>query len=276
MPAGGVFVCDDAVARVWQKSRGVIGHANLGSGRTAVVVLNDWMCDTSTWDAARPYLDGVRFTWVFADLRGYGRSKGLAGEFTIEEAAADVIELTNTLGLPEFAIVGHSMSSLIALHLAQHSPDRIARAVLLTPPPPTGFGADESRLDSLRAVARGDDSVRLNWVRSRLGERWSEGWVRFKAERWRACADPEAVAGYAAMFARRGLPEPAAQVVPPALAVTGEQDIEIMRREAVTKLLASTCPKLEVVALADCGHYPMQEAPPLLVATVERFLRPLR
>jgi hypothetical protein len=56
------------------------------------------------------------------------------------------------------------------------------------------------------------------------------------------------------------------------LAVTGEQDIEIMRQVSVTKLLAPVCERLTVTPLAECGHYPMQEAPPLLVAIIERFL----
>jgi len=58
----------------------------------------------------------------------------------------------------------------------------------------------------------------------------------------------------------------------PLLAVTGERDIEVMRRVAVTQLLAPICAQLVVTPLSDCGHYPMQEAPPLLVAIVERFL----
>lgn len=250
----------------------MLGHETLGSGSTRVVVLNDWMCDTSTWDGARSYLDGSSFTWVFADLRGYGRSRGQPGEFTAEEAAADVIELADALNWPRFALVGHSMSTLVALHLAQHRPDRIERVVVLTPPPPTGFGADEARLDALRGVARGDDSKRMNYLRARLGDRLSDGWARFKAERWRATSDPEAVAGYAAMFARRGLPEPTIRIGAPLLAVTGEQDVPIMRRESVTQLLAPLCEQLVVIPIADSGHYPMLETPPLLVATVERFL----
>jgi pimeloyl-ACP methyl ester carboxylesterase len=54
----------------------MIGHEEHGSGQHAVVILNDWICDTSTWDGAQAYLDTVRFTWAFADLRGYGRSRG--------------------------------------------------------------------------------------------------------------------------------------------------------------------------------------------------------
>jgi 3-oxoadipate enol-lactonase len=60
----------------------MIGHDKVGSGPLGVIVLNDWMCDTSTWDGARAYLDDDRFTWTFADLRGYGRSMGLDGEHT--------------------------------------------------------------------------------------------------------------------------------------------------------------------------------------------------
>jgi alpha/beta hydrolase fold len=94
-----------------------LGHELFGSGPTRVVVMNDWLCDTSTWDGARPLLDSARFTFAFADLRGYGRSRGRAGAFTIEEAAADVLALTTALGWTRFALLGHSMSSLIALHL---------------------------------------------------------------------------------------------------------------------------------------------------------------
>jgi pimeloyl-ACP methyl ester carboxylesterase len=250
----------------------MIGYDKVGSGTLGVIVLNDWMCDTSTWDCARDYLDKGSFTWTFADLRGYGRSIDRRGMFTVAEAAADVVSLADTLGWRRFAIVGHSMSSLIALHLAQHLPDRIDRAVVLTPPPPTGFGVDDATLDALRAIARSDDSERIRSLKARWGNRLSEHWIRFKAARWRACADPEAVAGYVAMFARDGLPNPTASITIPLLAVTGEQDAEIMRREAVTRSLAPLCERLVVAPLADCGHYPMQEAPPLLVTILERFL----
>ena len=45
-----------------------------------------------------------------------------------------------------------------------------------------------------------------------------------------------------------------------------------MRGDAVTQNLAPLCTYLTVTPLADVGHYPMQEMPPLTVALVERFL----
>ena len=250
----------------------MIGFETVGSGERGVVILNDWLCDTSTWDGARVYLDGSQFTWVFADLRGYGRSRDRRGQFTVEEAAADVSEVIDALGWGRFAIVGHSMSSLVALHLGQRLPDRVARAVVLTPPPPTSFGVDDATLDAMLAVARGDDATRVSALRAMWGDRLSESWIRFKVDRWRACADAEAVAGYVRMFARDGLPDSRAAITVPVLAVTGEKDGEHMRHANVRAALAPLCERLVVTAIADSGHYPTQETPPLLIAILERFL----
>ena len=70
------------------------------------------------------------------------------------------------------------------------------------------------------------------------------------------------------MFAQRGLPDPAARIAGPLLALTGEQDIEVMRSAAVSLVLPLADRLLTVTAIAHSGHYPMQEAPPLLVAII--------
>ena len=250
----------------------VLGHDRVGSGPRTVIVLNDWTSDTSTWDGARAYLDVTRFTWAFTDLRGYGRSIARDGAFTVAEAATDIIELADAQGWERFAIVGHSMSSLIALHLAQRHPERVERVVVLTPPPPAGFGADEATLEGIRALARGDDTARIAAFEQRSGQRLSPGFCAYKAARWRATAAPAAVSAYAAVFARDGMPDTATRITVPVLAVAGEHDVEAMRSAAVTRALTPLCERLDVVALAESGHYPMQELPALLVAHVERFL----
>ncbi|GAA4987234.1 alpha/beta hydrolase [Kineococcus glutinatus] len=250
----------------------LLGTGLVGSGPLGVVVLNDWISDAWSWGPTRPYLDTGRCTWALTDLRGYGRSRHLPGPHDLRTAVADVLALADSLGWARFAVVGHSMSSLVALHLAQHCPDRLVRAAVLCPPPPAGFGADEAGLAAPRAVARGDDEVRRARLSQMWGERLGASWLELKLRRWREAADPEAVAGYVAMFARDGLPEPAAPVRVPLLAVTGEEDVPVMRAAAVRELLAPLRPDVEVVPLAQVGHYPMQEAPPLLAAVLGRFL----
>lgn len=125
---------------------------------------------------------------------------------------------------------------------------------------------------SRRSVPASGRESRNNEHEMMWGDRLSKQWIRFKAARWRACAEPAAVAAYVAMFARDGLPDPTARVTVPVLAITGEQDAEPMCRDAVTAALGPLCDNLVVDSLTDCGHYPMQEAPPLLVTLVQRFL----
>ena len=156
----------------------LLGHELVGTGPVHVLIMNDWLCDTSTWEGARQFLDRARFSYVFADLRGYGRSRGRLGAFTLEEAASDVLALADGLGWARFAIVGHSMSALVALHLAQQHPERIARAVLLTPPPPTGFGADEAMIAASQSLALADDATRMSVFAQRFGTRLSSAWTR--------------------------------------------------------------------------------------------------
>ena len=209
---------------------------------------------------------------MFADLRGYGRSRGQDGRFTITEAAGDAVALADSLGWGRFAVVGHSMSALVALHMAQHHPDRIERTVLVTPSPPRGFGFDDATVQALRAGASGDDAARLGLLRRMQGTRLTEQWLRLKLERWRMSSDPEAVAAYTSMWAREGLPDPAAKVASPLLAITGEDDREDMRADATGAALRPLADDLTVVPFAGCGHAPMQEMPPLFATVVERFL----
>lgn len=251
----------------------MIGYDAIGTGERRVLVLNDWLCDTSTWEPTLPYLDREAFTWAFADLRGYGRSRGQRGEHTVEEAAADAIACADRLGWGRFTIVGHSMSTIVALHVAQGITERASAVVLVTPPPPSGFGYDEGTHAALREVALGDDARRTRALDRMLGERLGAAWMRFKLARWRATSDPDAVAAYLAMFGVRGLPDRTTPIASPVLAITGEHDAPPMRREAVEKALAPLCPKLTIASIGDAGHYPMQETPPLFAATIERFLR---
>jgi hypothetical protein len=64
----------------------MIGHEKLGLGTSALVVLNDSICDTSTWNGARNYLDRVTFTWAFANLSGHGH--GVNDAYTHENLEA--------------------------------------------------------------------------------------------------------------------------------------------------------------------------------------------
>ena len=52
-----------------------------GHGPIRVIALHDWFCDRSSWDTVLPYLSTAQFTYVFADLRGYGGSRQIPGSY---------------------------------------------------------------------------------------------------------------------------------------------------------------------------------------------------
>lgn len=67
---------------------------------------------------------------VAMDLRGHGRSTG-DGAITVESMAGDVEQLVRHLELPAVTLVGHSMGTLVAQHLAQQRPDLVDKLVLV-------------------------------------------------------------------------------------------------------------------------------------------------
>lgn len=248
-----------------------LGRETIGDGPARVIVLHDWMGDHRNYDPMVPYLDRAAFTWAFADLRGYGLSRGLPGRYDLREAADDVLALAAQLGWSRFHLVGHSMSTMTAQQVCRDAPDRVASMVLLTPVPPAGLRAPEAVLGFLERMAV-DEAVRRETFTQQGGARLSAGWTEFKLRRWWESARPEAARAYVRMFAAAAV-EGAARGDLPVLAVTGEHDAEHFREPAVRAALGAAYPGLEVAVCGNAGHYPMQETPAALAAIVERFLR---
>ncbi|WP_232442305.1 alpha/beta fold hydrolase [Burkholderia ubonensis] len=110
-----------------------LGYVQYGNGPIRVLVMHDWLGDHSSYDAVMPWLDGHALTYVFVDLRGYGQSINLDGEFTVEEIAADCIMLADRLGWRHFHIVGHSMTGMITQRIAANAPSRVTSAIAVCP-----------------------------------------------------------------------------------------------------------------------------------------------
>jgi pimeloyl-ACP methyl ester carboxylesterase len=237
-----------------------------------VLVLHDWFCDHSTWDPVLPYLTPDRFTYVFADLRGYGASREIAGTYSIDEAAQDTIAIADRLGWPQFALVGHSMSCLIVQRIMQLVPDRVSRVVAVTPVGPAGMGADEATVGVFRSLALADDETRFATLSRMWGTRLSETWIRYKLRRWRETASPAAAAEYVKLWATTDISAGARGLRTPMLIVAAAQDAPPFQAAALKQSVMPYYPNARLISLGESGHYPMQEQPPLLATEIERFL----
>lgn len=254
----------------------VLGHVMQGGGvqgggAEAVIVLHEWLGDSANWDLMRPYLDGERFTWVFTDLRGYGRSKAIEGAHTVEEAAADALALADALGFQRFHVVGHSMSGMIGQYLACTAPERVKALVAVCPVPASGFPADAAAKARMAAVLDDDEALR-EAIRLRTGHRYTPGWVEFKLGIARRAATRDAQRGYLDMFTGTDFAARAAGLATPILALLGAHDLPLYQEASVRERFGAWYPNLEVAVCREAGHYPMLECPPLTAALIERFV----
>ena len=101
-----------------------IGYTQIGSGQEKVLILHGWFGDYSVWEPTFNSLDQDAFTYVFIDYRGYGKSKDLEGNYTMNEIAKDAISLINNLGWDVFHLIGHSMGGMAMQRVTLNINDR--------------------------------------------------------------------------------------------------------------------------------------------------------
>ncbi|QEC48332.1 alpha/beta hydrolase [Baekduia soli] len=93
------------------------------------------------------------------DLRGHGHSDTPPDGYTLDDMAADLVDLLDALELERPAIVGHSYGADIALYLAATHPGRVSKVIAI-----------ESALPALEAVRSDEDWVGWTyWVQALEG-----------------------------------------------------------------------------------------------------------
>lgn len=85
--------------------------------------------DHTTLDALEPLAH--RFTLVFYDHRGNGRSTGAAATMTFDNLVADAEALREMLGFERWAVLGHSFGGHVALEYALRHPERVSHLILM-------------------------------------------------------------------------------------------------------------------------------------------------
>ena len=102
----------------------MVWHQTIGNGPTKVMVIHGWFWDHRVFTPIFDCLDTASYTYAFLDIRGYGNSRKISGEYTIGEVAADAIALADQLGWREFHVVGHSMGGKAAQKVAMDAGPR--------------------------------------------------------------------------------------------------------------------------------------------------------
>ncbi|RZJ01748.1 MAG: alpha/beta hydrolase [Brevundimonas sp.] len=247
----------------------LLAHQLLGSGPGRVLVLHDWNGDHASYHPMWPCLDGERFTYAFVDLRGYGASRDLAGQYTVEEVAADAFAVADHLGWARFHLIGHSMTGVAVQRMAVDAPTRIASVVALCPMSAAGSPAPAEARDFFVSTTTDDDAFRrlLTFVTGGL----SKAWIEKKLLHSRTTASPACRRGYLDMFWHADFVDEVRGLKTPFLVVVGDKDPGL-DAALMERTFLDWHPNAQLRVIPNCGHYPMEECPPFLAGLIEAFL----
>jgi len=246
-------------------------YLTVGSGDHHVLAIHGWFGSARGWSSFPEFIDPSAFTYAFMDLRGYGGRKDVAGEFTVDEVAADALAVADDLGWDRFSVVGHSMGGKFAHRVLLTAPDRVRALVGLNPVPAGATPFDEQgwALFSGAADNPGNRAAIIDFTTgSKLTKTFINGMVRHSLDN----STVEAFAAYLQAWARSDFSAQAkVDTATPVKLIVGVND-PALSADVMEQTWRVFFPEAELTILPDAGHYPMFESPVSLATSIEEFL----
>jgi len=189
---------------------------------------------------------GIRL--IIPDQRGHGESQRTnQRDYSHSVWAADVHDLTESLGLRKFALFGHSYGGFLALEYATRWPESLTHLILVA----TSAGPVSAHAAAVATDADLREHFRRVWPRFFVGD--DKHWPLFESLQFSADA-------YTAAFARElpdyDLREHVAGLDLPTLLIVGQSD----PYRAHMEWLAAHLPQATLWTLEGVGHFPFIEA----------------
>jgi len=248
-----------------------IGHTLFGSGEIKVIIHSGWMGDSTVFNPMIPFLDTENFTYAFMDYRGYGRSKDIVGNFSVDEIASDTLSLADSLGWEKFNLVGHSMGGMTCTRVAVLATDRVQKLIGLCPVPTSGFPLEGETADLFNGAPESDQNRKII-LDFTTGNRNSSGWLDIMVKDSRENTNINAYTEYLKSWTQTNFADEVKGLETETLLCYGEFDLAISK-DVLEQTYCALMPNTTLFQMANTGHYPMQETPVQLLTTIEKFLK---
>jgi len=246
-------------------------YLTVGSGDHHVLAIHGWFGSARGWSSFPEFIDPSAFTYAFMDLRGYGGRKDVAGEFTVDEVAADVLAVADDLGWDRFSVVGHSMGGKFAHRVLLAAPDRVRALVGLNPVPAGATPFDEQGW-ALFSGAADNPGNRAAIIDFTTGNKLTKTFINGVVQHSLDNSTVEAFAAYLQAWARSDFSAQAkVDTATPVKLIVGVND-PALSADVMEQTWRVFFPEAELTILPDAGHYPMFESPVSLATSIEEFL----
>jgi len=246
-----------------------LGHKIIGTGNKKVLFLHELMGNYKNYEPIFPYLDEENFTFIFVDLRGYGLSKDIKGEYSCDEASNDVKNLITYLNIDEVVILAHSMSTMIAQKIALID-TRVTKLILTTPIPASGVKLPQIAENSLIKDMQKNES-KIEEIVYGASKRHNKTWAKRRIEMGYEASTVDARVGYMKMYMHTDFSDEVKDINIPIKIIVGKNDLPIFGLKLVTKLFTHYYNNVEIIECQEAGHYPMIECPVYFASKMEEF-----
>ncbi len=246
-------------------------HHVVGNGPHKVLVLHGWFGDGHAFAPMEPSLTRDEFTYAFIDYRGYGGMRDSAGDFTIDEIAADALALADHLGFAQFSLIGHSMGGMAVQRVLTMATPRIRKLIAITPVPASGVPFDDAGW-ALFSGAADKPENRYAIIDYTTGNRLARTWIQQIVDYSLAHSSRDAFAAYLPAWAKTDFSASIAGLRLPVKVIVGAHD-PALNTAVMQATYLDSYPDSELEVMANAGHYPMHETPVALATSIENFMR---
>jgi pimeloyl-ACP methyl ester carboxylesterase len=249
-----------------------LSYAEHGSRAGAAVLLLPG--PTDSWRSYEPVLVHLppRIRALAVSQRGHGDSDRPDAGYSIDDFAADAVEVLDALEIDRAVLVGHSGSCLVARRVALDHPRRVAALVLESSP--VSLAGDPAMHDFVQSVVASlADPIDPDFVRSFVTETSSEHVAPDLVEVLAGEVLKVPARVWREMFTNLSEYDDTAELTDlraPTLLIWGDRDGVVSR--GAQDALAAAIPVSELIVYSGAGHTPRWDDPTRFAADLAAFV----
>lgn len=254
--------------RTIQTNGATLNGMDTGSGEPALLFLHYWGGSSRTWQQVIARLDS-QSRCIAIDQRGWGASVATNGHYDLDSMADDVQEVTNTLKLDRYVLVGHSMGGKISQIVAKRHPSGLAGLLLVAPAPPTPMPVPAEQRSAMLASYQTREGV-LQALSILSGKPLADSLCQQVIKDTLGGAS-----GAKQAWTNGGMTEDISDGLPsvtvPISVVIGDRD-QVEHESALRSVFSSLLPQTTFTVLPGVGHLSPLESPDAVASACSKML----